>query len=177
MPGLSLRSFFQNHPFMVASADKHEEGIELKLVVQPRRGWTLHLFQRALELDRRSRSYAVFFSGPHGLPVAVLDYGIVIAVVSWTDVRQQVIPANYCSGSSLHLFKKVVGKNGDGTSKLNRILHCGDFRACPAHIHHPLLGPEVMDAVTGQTKNRTIDTCSLDTTYLTPNYSFPSQHS
>lgn len=89
VPGLSLRSFFQSHPFVVASADTHEEGVELKLVVQPRRGWTLHLFQRALELDRRSRSYAVLFSGPHGLPVPVIDYGIVILAASGSGMLAQ----------------------------------------------------------------------------------------
>lgn len=87
-----------------------------------------------------------------------------------------MIPANHCPGSSLYLFEKVVGKNKDGSERLNRILHCGDFRACPAHVHHPLLKPEVMDTITGQTKNQSIDTCYLDTTYLTPKYSFPSQY-
>ena len=84
-----------------------------------------------------------------------------------------MIPANHCPGSSLYLFEKVVGK---GTHpKTNRILHCGDFRACPAHINHPLLRPDVVDSISGKTKQQMIDTCYLDTTYLTPKYAFPSQ--
>ncbi|KAK5957556.1 DNA cross-link repair protein PSO2/SNM1 [Knufia fluminis] len=105
-----------------------------------------------------------------------LEFEKKVEVPNTNGVHVTMIPANHCPGSSLYLFEKVVGKNKDGSPKLNRILHCGDFRACPAHIHHPLLKPEVMDAVTGQTKNQTIDTCYLDTTYLTPKYSFPSQH-
>jgi DNA cross-link repair 1A protein len=58
---------------------------------------------------------------------------------------------------------------------MQRFLHCGDFRACRAHIEHPLLRPDVVDAITGQTKEQKIDVCYLDTTYLNPKYSFPSQ--
>ncbi|KIX98923.1 uncharacterized protein Z520_05384 [Fonsecaea multimorphosa CBS 102226] len=87
-----------------------------------------------------------------------------------------MIPANHCPGSSLFLFEKVTGKNKDGSPKQTRILHCGDFRACPAHVAHPLLRPDVVDSVTGLTKQQVIDTCYLDTTYLTPKYAFPGQH-
>lgn len=87
-----------------------------------------------------------------------------------------MIPANHCPGSSLFLFERQIGQNKDGSPKLHRILHCGDFRACPAHIAHPLLRPEVADAVSGATKQQSIDICYLDTTYLTPKYAFPGQY-
>ncbi|ETN37276.1 uncharacterized protein HMPREF1541_08267 [Cyphellophora europaea CBS 101466] len=86
-----------------------------------------------------------------------------------------MIPANHCPGSSLYLFEKVIGKNRDGSDRMTRVLHCGDFRACPAHVNHPLIRPNVVDAVSGATKEQWIDTCYLDTTYLTPKYAFPSQ--
>jgi len=105
-----------------------------------------------------------------------LEFEKKIEVPNTNGVFVTMIPANHCPGSSLYLFEKVIGKNKDGSPKLNRILHCGDFRACPAHISHPLLKPDVVDAITGQTKQQTIDTCYLDTTYLTPKYAFPSQH-
>lgn len=107
--------------------------------------------------------------------IVPLEYEKKVEVHNTNGVFVTMIPANHCPGSSLYLFEKVIGKNKDGSEKLNRILHCGDFRACPAHIHHPLLRPEVVDAVTGKTRNQTIDTCYLDTTYLTPKYSFPGQ--
>lgn len=99
-----------------------------------------------------------------------------VEVPHTNGVHVTMIPANHCPGSSLFVFEKVIGRNKDGSPKLNRILHCGDFRACPAHVAHPLLRPDVIDAVTGQIKQQKIDTCYLDTTYLTPKYSFPSQH-
>lgn len=89
-------------------------------------------------------------------------------------VEVTMIPANHCPGSSLYLFEKVVGKGKN--PKKQRVLHCGDFRACPAHVQHPLLRPDVIDAVSGkQTSQQKLDVCYLDTTYLTPKYAFPSQ--
>ncbi|KAK0392787.1 hypothetical protein NLU13_2282 [Sarocladium strictum] len=81
-----------------------------------------------------------------------------------------MIPANHCPGSSLFLFEKTMA---NGVAR--RILHCGDFRACPAHISHPLLKPDLVDAVTGKLRHQKIDQCYLDTTYLNPRYSFPPQ--
>ncbi|KIW65257.1 hypothetical protein PV04_07530 [Phialophora macrospora] len=107
--------------------------------------------------------------------VIPLEFEKKVEIPDTKGVFVTMIPANHCPGSSLYLFEKVTGKNRDGSAKLTRILHCGDFRACPAHVAHPLLRPDVVDAITGQTKQQTIDTCYLDTTYLTPKYSFPSQ--
>ncbi|RDA92838.1 hypothetical protein CP533_2849 [Ophiocordyceps camponoti-saundersi (nom. inval.)] len=90
--------------------------------------------------------------------------------VSGTDVTVTMIPANHCPGSSLFLFEKPLGGG-----RMRRILHCGDFRACPGHIKHPLLRPDVIDSISGKKKQQTIHMCYLDTTYLNPRYSFPRQ--
>ncbi|KAI5796507.1 DNA repair metallo-beta-lactamase-domain-containing protein [Geopyxis carbonaria] len=93
----------------------------------------------------------------------------------WEDVpetggvRVRGLDANHCPGSMLFLFEKAVGGGsvGSGTGgsgKVNRILHCGDFRAHPKHLAHPLLAPPLK-----------LDTVYLDTTYLNPKYAFPSQ--
>ncbi|EWC46937.1 hypothetical protein DRE_03699 [Drechslerella stenobrocha 248] len=75
-----------------------------------------------------------------------------------------MIDANHCPGSSLFLFEKSV-KSPSGR-RLQRILHCGDFRASAKHLRHPLLSV---------LKKNKIDICYLDTTYLNPKYSFPPQ--
>lgn len=85
----------------------------------------------------------------------------------WTNfdvdgVRVRGLDANHCPGSMLFLFENAR----------QRVLHCGDFRACPEHLSHPLLAPG-KDGVRGQR----IDTVYLDTTYLNPKYAFPSQRS
>jgi len=108
--------------------------------------------------------------------VVPLEFEKRVEVHNTKGVFVTMIPANHCPGSSLYLFEKVIGKSRDGLPKTTRILHCGDFRACPAHISHPLLKPDVVDSVTGQTRQQVIDTCYLDTTYLTPKYSFPGQY-
>ncbi|KAL8768541.1 MAG: hypothetical protein Q9209_005226 [Squamulea sp. 1 TL-2023] len=94
--------------------------------------------------------------------------------VPGTQVNVTMIPANHCPGSSLYLYEKVIGKGKN--PKVQRVLHCGDFRACPAHVQHPLLRPDVIYTVTGKnTAHQKLDVCYLDTTYLTPKYAFPSQ--
>ncbi|PHH79987.1 hypothetical protein CDD82_2033 [Ophiocordyceps australis] len=93
--------------------------------------------------------------------------------VAGTDASVTMIAANHCPGSSLFLFEKSF-ETATG-QRVRRILHCGDFRACPAQITHPLLKPDVVEAVTGKIKQQTINVCYLDTTYLNPRYSFPPQ--
>ncbi|RGP70441.1 DNA cross-link repair pso2 snm1 [Fusarium sporotrichioides] len=85
-----------------------------------------------------------------------------------------MIPANHCPGSSLFLFEKTIKQGAN--SRVQRILHCGDFRACPAHVRHPLLKPDITDSISGKLKQQKIDICYLDTTYLNPKYSFPPQN-
>ncbi|KAL8723165.1 MAG: hypothetical protein Q9225_000506 [Loekoesia sp. 1 TL-2023] len=106
--------------------------------------------------------------------VVDLEFDKKIEVPRTQGVYVTMIPANHCPGSSLYLYEKVIGKGKN--PKVQRVLHCGDFRACPAHVQHPLLRPDVIDTVTGKsTGQQKLDVCYLDTTYLTPKYAFPSQ--
>lgn len=105
--------------------------------------------------------------------VRPLEWEETVEVPDTNGVFVTMIPANHCPGSSLFLFEKIIGKGAK--PRKQRVLHCGDFRACPAHVNHPLLRPDVLDSISGKTKQQTIDVCYLDTTYLTPKYSFPSQ--
>ncbi|EHA49142.1 DNA cross-link repair protein SNM1 [Pyricularia oryzae 70-15] len=105
--------------------------------------------------------------------VVELEFEERFVVPGTEGVVVTMIPANHCPGSSLFLFEKTLGKGS--SARAQRILHCGDFRACPAHIAHPQLMPEVIDSISGKIKKQKIDICYLDTTYLNPRYSFPPQ--
>ncbi|KAF7122927.1 hypothetical protein CNMCM5793_001103 [Aspergillus hiratsukae] len=88
-------------------------------------------------------------------------------------VHVTMIEANHCPGSAIFLFEKQVGSGS--SARVQRILHCGDFRASPAHVQHALLRPEMDDPTTGQRRQQKIDVCYLDTTYMSPKYAFPNQ--
>jgi len=102
--------------------------------------------------------------------VVALEFENKVEVPGTQGVYVTMISANHCPGSSLFLYEKSIGRN-----RLQRVLHCGDFRACPAHVQHPLLRPDVQDAVSGKRRGQKLDVCYLDTTYLTPKYAFPLQ--
>ncbi|KAI0514788.1 DRMBL-domain-containing protein [Xylaria bambusicola] len=103
-----------------------------------------------------------------------LKFEETIEVPGTGGVTVTMVPANHCPGSSLFLFEKKIGKGSN--PRIQRILHCGDFRACPAHVAHPLLKPDLVDTISGKLKQQKIDICYLDTTYLNPRYSFPPQN-
>ena len=105
--------------------------------------------------------------------VVDLEWEKKVEIPNTQGVCVTMIPANHCPGSSLYLFEKQVGKGPD--PRLQRVLHCGDFRACTAHVKHPLLRPDVIDAVSGKSRQQRLNVCYLDTTYLTPKYAFPPQ--
>ncbi|KAK8138696.1 DNA repair metallo-beta-lactamase-domain-containing protein [Apiospora sp. TS-2023a] len=107
--------------------------------------------------------------------VVELEFDEKVDIPGTEGVTVTMIPANHCPGSSLFLFEKTLGTAKGSAPKTQRILHCGDFRACQAHIAHPLLMPDVVDSISGKTRQQKIDICYLDTTYLNPRYSFPPQ--
>jgi DNA cross-link repair 1A protein len=86
--------------------------------------------------------------------------------------RCTVLDANHCPGSSIFLFEgphtspnspHYRAPGSTAKARQFRYLHCGDFRASPAHLLHPAL------------KDKKLDICYLDTTYLNPKYCFPAQ--
>lgn len=75
------------------------------------------------------------------------------------------IDANHCPGACLFLFegpRTVQAYQSYAPDRIVRYLHCGDFRACPAHTAHTAL-------------QKPVDIVYLDTTYLHPRYNFPAQ--
>ncbi|CAI4216293.1 unnamed protein product [Parascedosporium putredinis] len=106
--------------------------------------------------------------------VVELEFDEVFEIPGTDGATVVMIPANHCPGSSMFLFEKKM-PNGRSGGRIQRILHCGDFRACPAHVNHDRLKPDILDYVSGKIKQQRIDICYLDTTYLSPRYSFPPQ--
>ena len=105
--------------------------------------------------------------------VVDLAFEETVTIPNTNGVRVTMLPANHCPGSSIYLYEKTIGRGKN--PKVQRVLHTGDFRACPAHVEHPLLRPDVLDSISGKTRQQRIDVCYLDTTYLNPKYAFPSQ--
>ncbi|RHZ63784.1 DNA cross-link repair protein PSO2 [Aspergillus thermomutatus] len=105
--------------------------------------------------------------------VVDLEFERKTEVPGTNGVQVTMIEANHCPGSAIFLFEKEVGSGL--SARVQRILHCGDFRASPTHVQHALLRPEMDDPATGQRRQQRIDVCYLDTTYLSPKYAFPSQ--
>ncbi|KAL3473357.1 cytochrome P450-domain-containing protein [Aspergillus californicus] len=93
--------------------------------------------------------------------------------VPGTGAQVTMIEANHCPGSAIFLFEKAIS-SGPST-RIQRVLHCGDFRASPQHVRHAILRPDPVDPKTGKAWQQKIDSCYLDTTYLSPKYAFPRQ--
>lgn len=109
------------------------------------------------------------------LYVVPLDWETPCEIPGTNGVVVTMISANHCPGSSLFLYEKKLSGHTAAKPKQTRVLHCGDFRACPAHIKHPQLMPDIVDKMTGKSRQQKIDVCYLDTTYLNPKYAFPCQ--
>ncbi|KAJ5729693.1 DNA cross-link repair protein pso2/snm1 [Penicillium malachiteum] len=107
--------------------------------------------------------------------VVDLDFETTTEVPNTEGVQVTMIQANHCPGSALFVFEKNFGSGPN--IRRQRILHCGDFRASPDHVRHPLLCPNPINPVTRQPRQQRLDQCYLDTTYLSPKYAFPSQES
>ncbi|RPA85356.1 DRMBL-domain-containing protein [Ascobolus immersus RN42] len=75
-----------------------------------------------------------------------------ITIPNCNGIKVRLLDANHCPGSALFLFTTLANR---------RVLHTGDFRATTSMIKHPSLF------------GRHIHELYLDTTYLSPKYSFP----
>jgi NAD(P)H-flavin reductase len=81
-PRLNYRSLFQFHPLVIASAENEDVGTNLVLIVEPRRGWTRRLMEKAGSDLPDSRELCAVIAGPYGLSVPVHNYGVVVLAAS-----------------------------------------------------------------------------------------------
>ncbi|RKP34708.1 beta-lactamase-like protein [Dimargaris cristalligena] len=78
------------------------------------------------------------------------------------EARVTLFEANHCPGSVLFFFDIPLPSPATAARSF-KILHTGDFRACPAQCLNPYI------------KDTQLDALYLDTTYLDPTYAFPPQ--
>lgn len=82
IPSLGFRSMMQSHPFVVASWTGKRQ-TKLELIIEPCHGWTKRLHSRAISVSGHSGGLGIaLFSGPHGIPVQVCNYGHHIMLAS-----------------------------------------------------------------------------------------------
>ena len=96
LPGVSFRSVLQSHPFYVCFARHHGGGTRLEMMIEPQRGWTSKLLlcartnHTAEDEIASSELYATLFTGPHGWPICLDDYGTIVLIASGWGLMAQM---------------------------------------------------------------------------------------
>ncbi|KAM7182724.1 ferric reductase [Rhypophila sp. PSN 637] len=88
IPAVGKFSFLQVHPFMVTSWSEGDSR-QLRLLVEPRHGWTKKLLQYTRIHSNQARCRALF-TGPYGVRVPTRNYGIVLLVASSLGIVGQI---------------------------------------------------------------------------------------
>jgi predicted ferric reductase len=88
MPGVSVWSLFQNHPFAVAWWDEDENGCATSLffLVQVRSGFTAKLLQNASS----NAAHLTWVDGPYGVPLDLRGYGCTLMFASGIGIAAQI---------------------------------------------------------------------------------------
>ena len=108
MPTMGVRSFFETHPFIVIAVTDEGAGQCSRVMVKAARGWSRRLLEHAeLSVSRELSSSVAFFSGPHGRPISVNEYGTVILVASQWGIMAQLPYLKHLVGSSYNRCTKV----------------------------------------------------------------------
>lgn len=87
IPAVGKLSFLQVHPFIVTSWAEGDTR-HLRLLVEPRRGWTKKLLRYA-KLSSGSPCRALF-TGPYGTSISTRNCGIVLLVASGVGIVAQI---------------------------------------------------------------------------------------
>lgn len=88
IPAIGKFSFLQVHPFMVTSWSEGNSR-QLRLLVEPRHGWTKKLLQYTRIHSNQARCRALF-TGPYGVRVPTRNYGIVLLMASGLGIVGQI---------------------------------------------------------------------------------------
>ncbi len=103
MPTMGFRSTLQSHPFMIASWTEFDP-IYLELLIKPESGFTNRLLKNAIKHFEPEQAqsaghdhnftnhetWVVWYSGPHGSPEPVGDYGSVLMIATGFGIASQI---------------------------------------------------------------------------------------
>ena len=88
MPGVSFRSLFQTHPFMITWWDEDQNGraCSILLLAQPRKGFTSKLLQPQIIRE----PLLTWIDGPHGQPAQYSDFSHSLLIASGIGIAAQL---------------------------------------------------------------------------------------
>ncbi|KAH8432446.1 NADPH oxidase family protein [Aspergillus melleus] len=86
MPGVSLLSAFQCHPFSIAWWEVNDQGkaSSISLLVQKKDGFTRRL------IEHQAKEFLTFLDGPYGEPIDLSSYSNILLVASGIGIAAQV---------------------------------------------------------------------------------------
>lgn len=89
IPSVSIGSWMQTHPFTVTSWSRRRQGT-LKLLVQPRHGFSGNLARHGSAGVNASISFLALFTGPHGITKNTDHYETALLVTSGFGIAASV---------------------------------------------------------------------------------------
>lgn len=85
LPGVGYRALLESHPFMIVSWAVNESWkpklTTVQLLVEPRDGFT-HRLLRYASRSSDEKKHRVLYSGPHGAPTSMKEYGTVLLIAT-----------------------------------------------------------------------------------------------
>jgi FAD-binding domain. len=124
MPSVSLWSWMQTHPFTVASWSRGKQDT-LKLLVQPRNGFSADLVRHVSLAAESSISFLTLFTGPHGLTEDVEPYETAL-----------VIASEFGIATSIPYLKKMIYSYNTCTSHIRRLHFVWQVESIGEYLSH-----------------------------------------
>ncbi|KAJ6112290.1 hypothetical protein N7523_002112 [Penicillium sp. IBT 18751x] len=126
MPSVSLWSWSQTHPFTVTSWSRGRQDT-LKLLVQPRNGFSADLVRHGALPTDNSISFLALFTGPHGITEDVDPYETTL-----------IIATGFGIVTSIPYLKKIIHGYNTCTSHTRRLHLVWQILSISIYVEHGL---------------------------------------
>ncbi|KAJ5982690.1 hypothetical protein N7451_012790 [Penicillium sp. IBT 35674x] len=138
MPSVNLGSWMQTHPFTITSWSKRRQDT-LKLLVQPRHGFSGDLVRHGSLGVKTSISFLALFSGPHGITENTDHYETALLVTSGFGIA-----------ASIPYLKKMIHGYNTCTSDVRRLhlvwqIETIEMVMAAEELLDDLLGDDIID--------------------------------